>query len=104
MPIAKEVRIFCIYHESFATIEYWTGEGEELTSEYEDLIMRCKHLNSNFYAIDLAQKADNSWIVMEVGDGQVSGLQEYDSTKFLQSIDEETRLITLFRCINILFK
>ena len=31
-------------------------------------------LNSNFYTVDFAELADGSWIVVETGDGQVSGL------------------------------
>ena len=39
------------------------------------------HLNSKFYTIDFAELQDGSWIVIEAGDGSVSGLsdfQDYD--------------------------
>lgn len=29
---------------------------------------------SRFFTIDLAQRADRAWLVMELGDGQVAGL------------------------------
>jgi len=29
---------------------------------------------SNFFTIDVAEKSDGTWIVLETGDGQVSGL------------------------------
>lgn len=33
-----------------------------------------KQIQSNFFTIDVAQKDDDSWTVIETGDGQVSGL------------------------------
>lgn len=38
-------------------------------------------LNSNFYTVDIAEKEDDSWIIIEAGDGQVSGLPEYKDAK-----------------------
>ena len=31
---------------------------------------------SNFLTMDVAQKKDGNWIIMELGDGQVSGLPD----------------------------
>lgn len=33
-----------------------------------------KLIDSNFFTIDIAQKEDGSWMILELGDGQVSGL------------------------------
>ena len=41
-----------------------------------NLVNKYAHLNSPFYTIDYAEKDDGSWIVVETGDGQVSGLSE----------------------------
>lgn len=86
MPIAKEVRIFCIQHKPFAYIQYWSGDECLTISEYQDLISICHNLNSNFYTIDLAQQENGEWIIIEVGDGQVSGLQEYSVTLFYNEL------------------
>lgn len=40
----------------------------------EALILKYKNLPSNYYTIDYAQLEDDSWIIIECGDGQVSGL------------------------------
>ena len=42
----------------------------------EELVYKYAHLDSPFYTIDFAEKEDGSWIIIETGDGQVSGLSE----------------------------
>lgn len=45
-------------------------------------------LKSNFYTVDLAELENGDWIVIEVGDGQVSGLpSNQDIYKFYEKID-----------------
>ena len=88
MPIAKEVRIFCFRHKPFAYIQYWSGAEAFNINDYQELINQCALLDNNFYTIDLAQTIDNQWIIMEVGDGQVSGLQEYDPALFYEKLFE----------------
>ena len=40
-----------------------------------ELVMKyAKKLPSNFFTIDFAERADGQWIILETGDGQVSGL------------------------------
>lgn len=48
----------------------------------EELIHKYEHLDSAFYTIDYAEKENGDWIIVETGDGQVSGLsegQDYDA-------------------------
>lgn len=33
-----------------------------------------KKINSNFFTMDIAEKEDGTWMILELGDGQVSGL------------------------------
>lgn len=45
------------------------------TSELpEELVNKYAKLGSPFYTIDYAERADGQWIIIEAGDGQVSGL------------------------------
>jgi hypothetical protein len=47
-----------------------------------ELIRKYSNLDSPFYTIDYAEKEDGNWIIVETGDGQVSGLsegQDYDA-------------------------
>lgn len=39
--------------------------------------------------MDIARKADGELVIMELGDGQVSGLQQIDEKVFYQSFDSE---------------
>ena len=47
-----------------------------------------KRIRSNFVTIDVARKEDGSLIIMELGDGQVSGLQQIDPTDFYGAFDD----------------
>lgn len=40
----------------------------------EKLVSACANLGSPYYTVDFAERIDGSWIVVETGDGQVSGL------------------------------
>lgn len=94
MPTAWEVRVFCFRHTPFAAIRYWSGEEENSGEEYRALVERCRDLDSNFYTVDLAQQANGEWVVMEVGDGQVSGLQDYDPALFHDALSVLLRRVT----------
>ena len=48
----------------------------------DEILEKLKNVKSNFFTIDVAKKSDGEWIVMELGDGQVSGLQDYEINKF----------------------
>ena len=48
-----------------------------------------KKIRSNFATVDIARKADGELVIMELGDGQVSGLQQIDEKVFYQSFDSE---------------
>ena len=54
----------------------------------KELVQKYKNLPSLFYTVDYAEKEDGSWIIIETGDGGVSGLSEgqnYDS--FYRALD-----------------
>jgi hypothetical protein len=46
------------------------------TSFLKDII---SNIDSNYFTIDIAEKEDGSWIILECGDGQVSGLSNDQS-------------------------
>ncbi len=75
MPLFNEYRIFI--RGGFPVIRwpYW-GEygGQEPPSHLFQHEMR--RINSQFYTMDVAQRRDGSWIILELGDGQVSALPE----------------------------
>ncbi|MEK3873410.1 MULTISPECIES: ATP-grasp domain-containing protein [unclassified Paenibacillus] len=42
----------------------------------DDFLEIAKQIRSNFFTMDIAKTEAGGWIVIEVGDGQVSGLPE----------------------------
>lgn len=42
----------------------------------KELVEKYRTLKSPFYTVDLAEKEDGSWMIIETGDGQVSGMSE----------------------------
>ena len=82
MPISEEVRIFCYKNDPICYISYWTGDMWQMDKAFIDIIDQCAILESPFYTIDLARTNDNRWVLIEVGDGQVSHLRGYSIERF----------------------
>lgn len=84
MPIAEEYRGFYFAGELFAIIDYWnTKNTDRLTENEIEYIKKIgKKIKSNFFTIDFARTQDGELIIIEVGDGQVSGLQEFNEELF----------------------
>lgn len=82
MPISEEIRIYCYRSEPICFISYWSGGMVQMDRSFLNAIDRCAVLESPFYTIDLAKKTDGTWVLIEVGDGQVSHLRGYDVEKF----------------------
>ena len=84
MPISEEYRIFAYAGEIHTLNNYWNKAQEMNFSEEElewiDGIIT--KLRSNFVTIDLARKENGELMIMELGDGQVSGLQEIRDKDF----------------------
>lgn len=82
MPISEEIRIYCYKGEPICFISYWSGGIVQMDRSFIEVIDKCAILDSPFYTIDLAKKNDGKWVLIEVGDGQVSHLRGYDVSKF----------------------
>ena len=87
MPLSEEYRVF-IYAGKVLTINsYWHQDAkisftEEEFAWVESIAGRVK---STFVTVDLARKENGSLIIMEFGDGQVSGLQQLEAEEFYKS-------------------
>ena len=75
MPLAAEFRIFWLDHEPLLVHRYW-ADLVELEDEVpiDELRSTAKGIPSRFFTMDVAMLDDGSWIVVELGDAQVSGL------------------------------
>lgn len=88
-PIFEEYRVFYLNNAPLTIINYWTEEKITLSPEDQNLIQLAgKHISSNFCTIDFARKANGQLIIMEMGDGQVSGLQDYNEGTFYKLLWE----------------
>jgi hypothetical protein len=79
MPMSLEYRIFVKDGEPvMAPMEYWPeAKYPDLTRIDPPLEIpseTLKFVPSTFYAMDVAMTEDGRWLIMEIGDGQVSGL------------------------------
>ena len=88
-PIFEEYRVFYLNNVLLMIINYWTEEKITLSPKDKKLIQLAgKQISSNFCTIDFARKANGQLIIMEMGDGQVSGLQDYDEDAFYELLWE----------------
>lgn len=77
MPLSLEFRVFVLNHAPALTCNYWEGADYPAGAPpLERLLHHVRDVNSNFFSMDVAQKSDGTWIVMELGDGQVSGIPD----------------------------
>ena len=72
----NEYRVFYCNNQAI-TISRNSGQPEYLPEPPEALIEKYSVLNSPFYTIDYAEISDGTWKIIEAGDGQVSGLSDF---------------------------
>jgi len=90
MPLTKEYRLFFINKKTVLLSPYWEeGTYHETSVELDEFIEIAQTIDSNFFTMDIAQKKNGEWIVMELGDGQVAGLPEsMDVNEFYDKLKE----------------
>ena len=85
----EEYRIFYWRGQPLVVIDYWNNGVVNLTTaDYQYIQTIGKEIHSSFFTIDVARKIDGQLIIMEMGDGQVSGLQEFDAVEFYHRLSE----------------
>lgn len=94
MPLTKEYRLFFLNKKLLAVFNYWDeGVYEEIAIDLNKFIKIAQTIESNFFTIDIAQKINGEWIIMELGDGQVSGLpNNADKEEFYKKIFKQLKL------------
>ncbi len=88
MPLTKEFRLFFLNGELVFISEYWEEGIYEQEDFPKDLFLDvAKNVRSNFFTMDIAQKTEGEWLIVELGDAQVAGLPErVDISKFYNSL------------------
>lgn len=77
MPLTEEYRLFFFNNQLVGIYDYWE-EGEysfekPVTLPFEII---AKQVDSLFFSMDIARKKNGEFIIIELGDGQVSGLPD----------------------------
>lgn len=95
MPLTREFRLFFAYNRLVQIANYWDeGEYGETKPVLDDFIALAENIDSNFFTMDVAMKKDGSWIVMELGDGQVAGLPDNaDLDEFYRDLKEIVKAV-----------
>lgn len=77
MPLSKEYRVFFLDGTPLFLVPYWEeGDYGELRPDLSPFLAVAKRVKSRFFTLDLAKRKDGGWIILEWGDGQVSGLPD----------------------------
>lgn len=90
MPLTKEFRIFFVNKKIVNVFDYWDeGNYGNLKPKLEEFINLAEHIESNFFTMDIAKTRDGEWIIMELGDGQVTGLADHvDRNDFYRNLEK----------------
>lgn len=87
MPLTKEFRLFFLYGKLIAQSKYWEAIDYEADIDLTPFQTIAQTIESNFFTMDIAQRENGEWIIMELGDGQVSGLPNtIDAVNFFKHI------------------
>ena len=92
MPLSEEYRVFVYAGRVFTIDDYWIESTEIGLSEEEKrwIVSVAKKIKSNFVTIDVARKVDGTLLIMELGDGQVSGLQQLRADFFYNGFENNS--------------
>lgn len=92
MPLTEEYRLFFYENKLLGIYDYWE-EGEyklskPYTREFEEI---AAEIESNFFSMDVARQKNGELIIIELGDGQVSGLPDkVDRNEFYKQLKNAT--------------
>lgn len=87
MPLFNEYRTFILSGKPIITGRYWTQGDAGDRPNLDDFAEVIEEVDSNFFTMDLAQTDEGEWIIIELGDGQVSGLQGIDPYLFYHALN-----------------
>lgn len=77
MPLTKEFRLFFLDGVLIYSTEYWDeGDYSNLSPPTGLFADAAKRVNSRFFTMDVAQRRNGDWMIVELGDGQVAGLPD----------------------------
>ncbi len=103
LPFTKEFRFFFYKGKVLAYSYYWgIAENTEVTLsddgyKFAETVGKIIADYVNFYVLDIAQKETGEWVLVEINDGQMSGLSEIDPhvlySNLKKCLDEEYTIL-----------
>jgi hypothetical protein len=90
MPLTEEYRAFWLDGCPVFSSPYW-AEWEYGVSgpPWDRFAGAAAAVRSRFFTMDLARRRDGDWMIVELGDGQVSGLpRESDALRYYEALSE----------------
>lgn len=99
LPVTNEWRCFFLGESLLGAGYYWSQaemaeEAGDLPLEAEKLVYQAAAKiapNANFFVVDVGQTAEGGWIVIEINDGQMSGLSMVDPATFYTNLKQELK-------------
>lgn len=91
MPLSVEWRVFYLNRKPIFQAPYWgpgtvTGDPPVLDNFQQAL----NRVASDFFTVDYARRKDGTWIILELGDGQVSSIPDgTDKRAFYEALRKE---------------
>ncbi len=88
-PAVKEYRVFIVDGAVAAWGEYWAGavHDDSAPPPLKRLVTWVQNITSRFFSVDVAQTDTGEWFVIEIGDGQVTGIPDTaDARSLLQTL------------------
>lgn len=94
LPISNEWRTFVLNGKIVETGFYWSNEADckpynELPTNAKIFLQKVINIvkdKINFFVIDIAETQSGDWIVIELNDGQMSGLSEINPDNFYKNL------------------
>ena len=95
-PITKEFRFFCFRKNVLTGGFYWSNHLDnfpdgapsvsEVPKEFLNKLTNIIGNNATFYVMDVAQLENGDWVLVELNDGQMSGLSEVDPDELYRNL------------------
>jgi len=98
LPMSEEYRFFVLNKKVIAKGFYWQNIWDDLEvkpdvnsvpEEFINKILGIIDNKVNFYVVDVAKTANGDWVVVELNDGQQSGLSMIDPEEFYFNLNKE---------------
>ena len=91
MPLTKEFRLFFLDGGLLHTMEYWEeGDYGGVSPPTSLFGYVAREVRSRFFTMDIAQRTDGEWMIVELGDAQVAGLPDNaDINQFYLALREK---------------